>query len=176
MDPNHFLFFFYPGKGCSRRAAPRGGEYMSEAEKRSDQTPGGMNPEEEIELYARKGSVKYVVTVSSTGIVAEEIVSPLPGWGNCFGDCWEIVLVPGKKYAKVIKSAWNNGYARAGHGMTESWVEARGYMPTSEAREFIESIKARLAEIENDSPDVIQLFKQIKNVVEENSSLDDDDD
>jgi len=141
-----------------------GEEKKSENISVSEGTTGGMNP---VELSCQRGSTVYTVEISEDSIGAEEAHYPLPGYGNSYGIGWIINLKARKKYAEVRKYRWNYGYATAGHGMTDSWEEGRGYMKMKEAREFLEDIKDQLPAIENKTPDVIELAKIIIKKVED---------
>ena len=122
---------------------------------------------EALKKSVKIGKTVYEVKVEEDAIIAEETTFPLPGYGNNFGTGYAIDLGYSKGWAKVEIYCWNNTWATRGHGMTDSWTEAVGYIRKGEAKKFYELIKLELGEAEDGTPEVKKIFDQVKNKVED---------
>ena len=118
------------------------------------------------------GKTTYEVEVGEDYIRAEETTYPLSGYGNNYGTGYEIDLSYSKGWAKAEIYCWNNTWATRGHGMTDSWTESEGYIRRGEAKEFYDSIVQELQEAEDGTPDVKDVFDEIKAKVEEATNED----
>ena len=105
--------------------ADKGGEKMEELVK-----SGKVG----LKKTVRIGKTVYSVKVEKDYISAEETTYPLSGYGNNFGTGYEVDLDYSKAWAKVSIYAWNSTWATRGHGMTDSWTEAVGYIRKAEAK------------------------------------------
>jgi len=117
------------------------------------------------EYVAWSGRTKYYLSISDEGAVAEEIVYPLAGYGNNFGTGWKIDLASKRKYAVIVKYAWNETYATRGHGLTDSWTEGKTTIPKEKAKAIVDEILGM--DIENGTQDVINAAKKVIKFVNE---------
>jgi len=108
------------------------------------------------------GKTVYTVEVGEDSIRAEETTYPKPGYGNNFGTTYIIDLSYSENWAEVTIECYNNTWATRGHGMTDYWTEATGYMRKAEARKFHEVVIRELEKAENGTPDVKAVFDKIK--------------
>jgi len=108
------------------------------------------------------GKTVYEVKAEEDHISADETTYPLPGYGNNFGTIYTIDLSYSENWAKVTIECYNNTWGTRGHGMTDYWTEATGYMKKAEARKFHEEVIRELEKAENGTPDVKAIFDKIK--------------
>jgi len=127
---------------------------------------------EKLKKSVKIGDTVYKVVVREDSVDATETVYPLPGYGNNYGTGYYIDLDYSKGWAKVEIYCWNNGWGCRGHGMTDSWTEAVGYIRKGEAKEFYEEVVQELKEAEDGTPDVKDVFDKIKAKVEEATNED----
>ena len=117
---------------------------------------------EALKKSVKIGKTVYEVKIEEDAIIAEETTFPLTGYGNNFGTGYAIDLGYSKGWAKVSIYAWNGTWATRGHGLTDSWTEAVGYIRKGEAKKFCEVIIQMLKEAENGTPEVKAVFDKIK--------------
>jgi len=127
---------------------------------------------EALKKSVKIGKTVYEVKAEEDAIIAEETTYPLSGYGNNFGTGYEIDLGYSKGWAKTSIYAWNNTWATRGHGMTDYWTEAVGYIRKGEAKTFCEVIMQKLKEAENGTPEVKDVFDKVKAKVEDATSED----
>ena len=110
------------------------------------------------------GKTVYVVRVGEDlkRIEVEETVYPLFGYGNNYGTRYKIDLDYSKGWALAEISCWNATWATRGHGMTDYWTEATGYIRKSVAKKIMEQVETMLENAENGTPDVKEIFDAIK--------------
>ena len=127
---------------------------------------------EKLKKSVKIGNTVYSVRVEENFISAEETTFPLPGYGNSFGTEYSIDLSYSKGWAKVAINCYNNTWATRGHGMTDCWTEAVGYIRKGEAKEFYKEVVQELEEAEDGTPDVKDVFDKVKARVEEATNED----
>jgi len=127
---------------------------------------------EALKKSVKIGKTVYEVKIEEDHIVAEETTFPLPGYGNNFGTGYSIDLNYSKGWAEAEIYCWNNTWGCRGHGLTDSWTEATGYIRKGEAKTFCEVIAQMLKKAEDGTPDVKAVFDKIKMKVEDVTSED----
>ena len=118
------------------------------------------------------GKTVYEVGVDEDRIWAEETTYPLPGYGNNYGTEYTIDLSYSRGWAEATIKCYNNTWATRGHGMTDCWTEAVGYIRKGEAKEFYKEVVQELEEAEDGTPDVKDVFDKVKARVEEATNED----
>jgi len=135
-------------------------------------TGKGGEKMKELVKSVKIGKTVYKVRIEEDVIIAEETTYPLSGYGNNYGTGYSIDLGYSKGWAKVEIYCWNSTWATRGHGMTDSWTEAVGYIRKGEAKKFREVIMQKLKEAEDGTPEVKEVFDKIKMKVEDATSED----
>jgi len=121
----------------------------------------------ELKKSVKIKNTLYEVEVNEDGVIAEEYVYTMPGYGNGYGTGWQIELNYSKGWARAVIYCWNNTWGCRGHGMNDSWTDSTGYMRKGEAKEFIEKVKQKLIDAEDGTPDVKEVFDMVKEKVNE---------
>jgi hypothetical protein len=117
----------------------------------------------------------YIVEIDDGTVSATEVVYPMPGYGNSYSTDYVIDLNYSKAWARAYIYCFNNTWACRGHGMTEGWTSAQGYIRKGEIKEFVERVKGELERAEDGTPEVKEIYDVIKSKVEEICDSYDDD-
>jgi hypothetical protein len=128
----------------------------------------GADVVEEVEIKKEVdfGKKYYVVRVSDR-VSAKEVVFPMPGFGNSYSTEYGIDLSYSKAWARAYIYCFNNTWACRGHGMTEGWVESQGYVRKGEIKDFVERIREELKNAENGTPEILDIFREVKEKVKD---------
>ena len=113
------------------------------------------------------GKKYYRVRATGDEVSAKEAIFPLVGYGNSYSTEYVIDLKYSKAWARVYIYCFNNSWACRGHGLTEGWTEAQGYVRKGEIKDFVERIREELKNAENGTPEVLEVFREVREKVEE---------
>jgi len=111
-----------------------------------------------VKKSVKIGNTVYTVKVEADVVEISETTYPKPGWGNNFSTIYILDLGYSKRWARIYVECVNNGWACRGHGMTAVWAEDEDFLPIAEAREILSKIRSVLAESEDGTPDVKEVF------------------
>jgi len=126
-----------------------------------------VKKEEKLEKSVKIRSTVYEVEIKDGKLSASETNYPMPGYSNNYGTEYVVDTTHSKRWAKLEINCWNNTYATRGHGMTDYWIDAVGYVRRKEAEEFIKTVKEELERAENGTPDVLEVFGKVRDFVQE---------
>lgn len=111
-----------------------------------------------MEKSVKRKNTTYTVEITEAEIKAKEYVNTMPGYGIGYSTSYILRLnEKSRKWAKARIWAINN---------SDSWEIASGHLPKSDFREYLANIKAKFETLEDDDPDLIELFNEIQDKVE----------
>lgn len=117
----------------------------------------------------------YVVEIDKDGdLILERIRFMLPDWGNNISTVCIVRMNTSKsnKYVTVEINAQNNTWASRGHGMSDAWNMSKCYINKKEVQTILQNVQHKLADAEDDTPDVQDLFDEICNNLQQYEDVD----
>ena len=112
----------------------------------------------------------YEIVITNNRLELTRTVYPLRYYSNHYEDTVEIDLHYSKAWASINIYHLNYGWARLGRSMTDTWSEKLGYIRKSEAKEILEHAREKLREVEDGTPEVLELFKELIEIIDRNVS------